>query len=164
MQNIGCMAIIQFVAAQSFLNFTQGTINHDLGKISKRFHDCNKCYRKYDFDRSEFEMNFGQENVIKCIHFPRYLPFVRAINRSLVNFPHKGQWRGALMFSLICAWIKGSANNRDAGDLFIMAYWRHFCLQKVSHLFPDPMYHKVFLPLPLCVCGPSFAVVDDCAE
>ena len=29
----------------------------------------------------------------------------------------KGQWRGALMFSLICAWINGCGNNREAGDL-----------------------------------------------
>ena len=33
------------------------------------------------------------------------------------KFPHKGQWRGALMFSLICVWINGWVNNRDAGDL-----------------------------------------------
>ena len=34
-----------------------------------------------------------------------------------VNSPHKGQWRGALMFSFICAWIKVWVNNRLAGDL-----------------------------------------------
>ena len=34
-----------------------------------------------------------------------------------VNFPHKGQWRGALMFALICVWINGWVNNREAGDL-----------------------------------------------
>ena len=34
-----------------------------------------------------------------------------------VNPPHKGQWRGALMFSLILAWTNGWVNNRDAGDL-----------------------------------------------
>ena len=34
-----------------------------------------------------------------------------------VNFPHKGQSSGALMFSLICAWINHWVNNRDAGDL-----------------------------------------------
>ena len=39
------------------------------------------------------------------------------IQRSPVNFPHKGQWRGALMFSLICARINGWINNREAGDL-----------------------------------------------
>ena len=34
-----------------------------------------------------------------------------------VNSPHKGQWRGALMFPLICAWMNGWVNNRKAGDL-----------------------------------------------
>ena len=34
-----------------------------------------------------------------------------------VTGPHKGQWRGALMFSLICAWTNGKANNRDASAL-----------------------------------------------
>ena len=50
-------------------------------------------------------------------HFPRYWPFVRGIHRSPVNSPHKGQWRGALMFSLICARINGWVNNGEAGDL-----------------------------------------------
>ena len=49
--------------------------------------------------------------------FPRYWPFVRGILRSPVNSPHKGQWRGALMFSLICVWINGWVNNLEAGDL-----------------------------------------------
>ena len=39
-------------------------------------------------------------DVIKWKHFPRNWPFVRGIHRSPVNSPHKGQWRGALMFSL----------------------------------------------------------------
>ena len=39
------------------------------------------------------------------------------IHRSPVNSPHKGQWRGAMMFYLICAWTNGSVNTRDAGDL-----------------------------------------------
>ena len=34
-----------------------------------------------------------------------------------VNSPHQGQCRGALMFSLICAWTNAWVNNRDAGDL-----------------------------------------------
>ena len=33
------------------------------------------------------------------------------------EFPHKGQWRRALMLLLICAWINSWINNRDAGDL-----------------------------------------------
>ena len=57
------------------------------------------------------------DDVIKWKHFPRYWPFVWGIHRSPVNSAHKGQWRGALMFSLICVWTNGWVNNRDAGDL-----------------------------------------------
>ena len=57
------------------------------------------------------------DDVIKWKHFPRNWPFVREIHRSSVNFPHKGQWRGALMFSLMYAWINDWVNNREAGDL-----------------------------------------------
>ena len=78
------------------------------------------------------------DDVSKWKHFPRYWPFVRGIHRSLVNSPHKGQWRGALMFSLICAWPNGWSNHRDAGDLR-----RHpahcavtvMCLQHWSRIF-----------------------------
>ena len=49
--------------------------------------------------------------------FPRCWPFVRGIHRSPVNSPHKGQWHGALLFSLICAWINGWVNNRKTSDL-----------------------------------------------
>ena len=34
-----------------------------------------------------------------------------------VNYSHKSQWRGTLMFSLICAQINAWVNNREAGDL-----------------------------------------------
>ena len=57
------------------------------------------------------------DDVIKWKHFPRHWPFVRGIHRSLVNSPHKGQWRRALMFSLICALINDEVNNWEAGDL-----------------------------------------------
>ena len=57
------------------------------------------------------------DDVIKWKHFLRYWPFVRGIHRSPVNSPHKGQWRGALMFTLIFARINGWVNNREAGDL-----------------------------------------------
>ena len=57
------------------------------------------------------------DDVIKWKHFPRNWLFVRGIHRSPVNSPHKGHWRGALMFSLICAWVNGWASNGEAGDL-----------------------------------------------
>ena len=39
------------------------------------------------------------------------------LHRSPGDSPHKGQWGGALMFSLNCAWTKVWTNNRDVGDL-----------------------------------------------
>ena len=50
---------------------------------------------------------------IKWKYFPRCWSFVR----SPMNSPHKGQWRGTLMFSLICTWIHGWINNHEAGEL-----------------------------------------------
>ena len=69
--------------------------------------DCDKTY----------DVKMLHDDVIKWNHFPCYWPFVRGIHRSPVNSPHKGQWRGALMFSLICARINGWVNNLEAGDL-----------------------------------------------
>ena len=71
-------------------------------------------------------------------NFPRYWPFVRGIHRSPVDSPHKGQWRGASMFSFICAWPNGWANNMEHGTwtrevpcCFSWSHddvikWRHF--------------------------------------
>ena len=61
--------------------------------------------------------NYTYDDIIKWKHFPCHWPFVREIHRSPVNSSHKGQWRGALMFPLICTWTNCWVNNRDAGDL-----------------------------------------------
>ena len=54
-------------------------------------------------------------DVIKWKYFLCYWPFLRGIDQSPMNSPHKGQWRGASVFSFICAWINGWVNNHDAG-------------------------------------------------
>ena len=77
-------------------------------------HQC--CEQPLPKDTTE-QYSTKHDDVIKWKHFPRYWPFVRGIHRSPVNSPHKGQWRGALMFSLICVWINCWVNNREAGDL-----------------------------------------------
>ena len=46
----------------------------------------------------------------------------RVIGPLCGEFTHKGQWRGALMFTLICVWINGCVNNREAADL------RRYCV------------------------------------
>ena len=45
------------------------------------------------------------------------LALCEGIHWSPVVSHHKGQWRGALMFSLICVRTKSWANNGDTGDL-----------------------------------------------
>ena len=75
------------------------------------------CARVFVVVKYMNETLWYNDDVIQWKHFPRYWPFVRGIHRSPVNSQHKGQWRGALMFALICAWIKGWVNNREAGDL-----------------------------------------------
>ena len=68
-------------------------------------------------------------------NFSRYWPFVRRIHWSSVNSPHKGQWRGALKFSLICA-----LNKRLNKQLRYRwcetpprSLWRH-CIYFANHL------------------------------
>ena len=39
------------------------------------------------------------------------------ISSKLFASCHKGQWRGALMFSLMCTWTNGWANSPDTGEL-----------------------------------------------
>ena len=49
--------------------------------------------------------------------FLPYWQFVWGIQWPPVNSPHKGQWRRALMLSLICVWMNSWVNSRDADDL-----------------------------------------------
>ena len=88
-----------------------------------------------------------RDDAIKWKHFPHYWSFVQGIPRSLGNSPHKGQWCGALMFSLICACINGWVYNPEAGDLrchhahygvtvmeFLVPVWIHCYWASFSHI------------------------------
>ena len=77
---------------------------------------CVALFRYGSTSREDMESH-DDGNMIKWQHFPRYWPFVRGIQLSPVNSPHKAQWTRALMIPLICVWINGRANNREAGDL-----------------------------------------------
>ena len=72
------------------------------------------------------------------------------MHRSPVNSLHKGQWRGALMLSVICAWISGCVNNREAGDL--RRHWAHYdvavmvypCLPRwILHVYNDSYVYVI---------------------
>ena len=73
------------------------------------------CIKLPTVPHAENEIGISVQMV--CETFSALLAFVRGIHRSLANFPHKGQWRGALMFSLICTWLNGWVNNRERSDL-----------------------------------------------
>ena len=76
--------------------------------------------------------------------------------------PHKGQWRRALMFSLIWAWINGWESNPEAGDLrgyrthydvIVMELWPtsvghpFSCLNISWGLTGGKHYHKIIIPI-----------------
>ena len=70
----------------------------------------------------------NHDDAIKWKNFPRYWPFVRGIHRSPVNSPHKGQWRGALKFSLCDLCL-----NREASHLrSYLAHYDVFVMMMVS--------------------------------
>ena len=111
---------ITFLLEQYVITINPGVIMWDIPHLMLVWHVNNhssqNCPHKSLFQSSEVRQQI-HDDVIKWKHFQRYWPFVRGIHRSPVNSPHKGQWRGALMFSLICARINSWVNNRAAGDL-----------------------------------------------
>ena len=95
------------------------------------------------------------DGVIKWKHFQRYWPFVRVIHRSPVNSQRKGQWRGALMSSLICVWINSWINNREAGDL--RCYRTHYDVTVMLSIYGVPRsqcvqtaYYIIVMNIPIC--------------
>ena len=58
--------------------------------------------------------------------------------------PHKGQWWGDLVFSLICVWINGWVNNREAGDL--TRYRVHYDVTVMRNTpYSSPVIYGVFV-------------------
>ena len=104
--NVGCSCLVGQDNLMVRFNYEEFRIVNKpctVRTLAKAYylHFANKCY----------------DDVIKWKLFPRHWPCVRGIHRSPVNSPHNSQWRRALLFSLICAWINGWVNNREAGDL-----------------------------------------------
>ena len=100
----------------------------------------------YELEKGlKINMGFGvpccdycHDDVIKWIHSLRYWSYVRGIHRSRVNSPHKGQWRGALMFPLN-AWV----NNRNSGELR-----RHHTNYDATVIVPESSH-----PVEVTVCN-----------
>ena len=97
------------------------------GKYCLRGKSCDQTQYMTKGRRSWPVRHNGHDDVIKWKHFPRYWPFVREIHRGTAN----GQWRGALMFPLICVRINGWINNHEAGDL--RPLWRQYNDRGIFH-------------------------------
>ena len=88
-------------------HYLSATINNT--NLVSHTHSCGSIFILF---RQTLVNHVFHDDVIKWEHFPRYWRY-----RPPMNSPLKGQWRVALMFSLICTWITGWVNNREAGDL-----------------------------------------------
>ena len=83
---------------------------------------------------------------------------------------HKGQWRRALIFSLICAWINGWVNNRAAGDLrrHRVHYDVTVTFMKNTHFYFGEHFTKFYVIThctldtrnPSCICLTSFFFIN----
>ena len=102
----------QWSVTRSFDVFFDLRLNKRLSKQSRRrwFETPSRSLWRNCNDKTH-------EYVNEMETFPRYWPFVRGIHRPQVNSPHKGQWRGAFMFSLTCTWINDWVKNREFGYL-----------------------------------------------
>ena len=71
------------------------------------------AYSEQETENGPWSMSYYNELVKHSLHM------MMSSNGNIfgVTGLHKGKWCGALMFSLICTWIKVWVNNREAGDL-----------------------------------------------
>ena len=89
-------------------------------------------------------IGLDNDDVIKWKHFLRCWSSVRGIHWWLVDSPHKGQWRRALMFSLMCTRTNGWANNRDVVNLIRQ---RVYCdVTVITRQWPKQL-HDELVPL-----------------
>ena len=116
-----------------FLCYSSNALVHLTRVVSTVYFIKSPCYEAEVLCWRLWQYCF-HDDIIKWKHFPRYCPFVRGIHRSPRNSPHKGQWRGPLMF-FICVWINGWVNNGKAGDLR-----RHRAHYDVTAMFVMPSY------------------------
>ena len=135
---------------------------HDIinseGRPNLPWAQCNrKCQLDTNCDQSPISLHEWK-------YFPRYWPFVRVIQRSPVNSPHKGQWRGALMLSLICAlnkrlrkrswcsWFETPSLSlwRHCNERFANQDWYSMKISIYSHLDSNKIIATIF-----CTCHDS---------
>ena len=112
----------------------------------------------------------SHDDVIKWKYFPRYWPFGREIHWSPVDSPNKGQWRGALMFSLMCARTNGWAHNQDTGDFrrhgdhfdTIIIWFRSILLLSGKGIIWAIVEHKLWIFISIEIIRVSNVKINAC--
>ena len=140
-----------FMRVQGFIYFSQVNatyfnIGHSWRSIAETWQPCRAWWR--------------HDDVIKWKHFLYYWPFVRGILRLLVDSPHKGRWRGVLIFSLICLNTRLSKQWRRRRSRTL---WRHCnstgivvpVMATRRHTAMEMKSHEKFLRINSILCGES---------
>ena len=104
-----------------------------------------------------------KSDVIKWKHLPRYWPLQRGNHRSPVNPPpHKSQWRGTWMFSLICARLNGWVNSREVGDLRrYRAHYEFIGMMFMINWHPLVPATTLLVKIMILMTGPSFCMAAE---
>ena len=124
--------------------------------ITERTHCWNGSYNRYNLKCNQCRTLRQKGDIVMsviriiCISWWRHqmatfyalLTFVSGNHRLPVSSPHKGQWRGAVMFSLICAWTNSWANNKDVGDL--RRHRAHYDVIVMFNQLPNPSSPKTY--------------------
>ena len=78
--------------------------------------------------------------------FSRYWLFVKAMHRSPVDFPHKGKWPGALMFSFSSAPEQTVEQTLETPVFFmpLRSLWRHCTGHLLCGNHKGPVMRKMF--------------------
>ena len=109
--------IISFICLDFIRNYQILKSIHGMLEITEnRNQYMETCWRKHELGPHCFSlMTSSNGNIFRVT-----MLLARCAGYSPVTgeFPSpKGQWRGALMFSSMCAWINGWVTNRDTCDL-----------------------------------------------
>ena len=83
-----------------------------------------------------------------CSYNTRWRHQMEKFSRSPVNSPHKGQWRGALMLSLICDWVNSWVNIPEACDL--RRRCAHYDVSVMTHHYLYSTFHELCLQVMRC--------------
>ena len=111
----------------------------------------------------------GQSRMALFLHFKFLHSFIVPVANGVLyvtgvfynDFSHlrddiSGQWRGALMFSLIYVWINDWVNNAEAGDL--RRHRAHYDVTVMSQTETEKLINLLlqFLYFPFFIFGPPY--------